>query len=41
LGRRVSLNRHGKGPALLWFDGHAQTKDAHKITVYDWRDRKY
>jgi prepilin-type N-terminal cleavage/methylation domain-containing protein/prepilin-type processing-associated H-X9-DG protein len=40
-GRRVSLNRHGHGPDLLFFDGHAQLKDAHKITVYDWRDRKY
>jgi prepilin-type N-terminal cleavage/methylation domain-containing protein len=27
-GRRVSPNRHGKGPALLLFDGHAQVKDA-------------
>ena len=39
-GRRVSYNRHGKGPALLFFDGHAQVKDAKQITVYDWRDRK-
>jgi len=40
LARRVSYNRHGKGPALLFFDGHAQVKDARKITVDDWRDRK-
>jgi prepilin-type N-terminal cleavage/methylation domain-containing protein/prepilin-type processing-associated H-X9-DG protein len=40
-GRRVSHNRHGKGPALLFFDGHAQVREARKITVYDWRDRKY
>jgi prepilin-type processing-associated H-X9-DG protein len=39
--RRVSHDRHGKGPALLYFDGHVQTKDARQITVNDWRDRKY
>lgn len=38
--RRVSHNRHGKGPALLYFDGHSQMKDARTITVWDWRDRK-
>ena len=38
---RVSGTRHGKGPALLYFDGHAQTKDAKKIVVDDWRDRKF
>jgi len=38
---RVAINRHGKGPALLYFDGHAQVKDAKKIVVDDWRDRKY
>ena len=41
LGRRVSRNRHGKGPALLFFDGHSQVKDARKIVVYDWRDQKF
>ena len=41
LGRRVSHNRHGKGPALLFFDGHTQVKNAKLITIYDWRDRKY
>jgi prepilin-type processing-associated H-X9-DG protein len=41
IGRRVSYNRHGKGPALLFFDGHAQVKNAKEITVFDWRDRKY
>ena len=40
LARRVSYNRHGKGPALLFFDGHTQVKDARLITVDDWRDRK-
>ena len=39
-GRRVSPNRHGKGPALLFFDGHTQVKDAKKIIAWDWRDRK-
>ena len=38
---RVAINRHGKGPALLFFDGHAQTRDAKKIIVDDWRDRRY
>jgi prepilin-type processing-associated H-X9-DG protein len=38
---RVAINRHGKGPALLYFDGHAQVKDAKKIVVDDWRDRKF
>jgi len=37
---RVAFNRHGKGPALLYFDGHTQVKDAKKIVVDDWRDRK-
>ena len=37
---RVAFNRHGKGPALLFFDGHTQVKDARKIVVWDWRDRK-
>ena len=38
---RVATNRHGKGPALLYFDGHTQVKDARKIVVDDWRDKKY
>jgi prepilin-type N-terminal cleavage/methylation domain-containing protein len=38
--RRVSAARHGKGPALLWFDGHSSTKDARLIVVNDWKDRK-
>jgi len=37
---RVAINRHGKGPALLFFDGHTQVKEAKKIVVDDWRDRK-
>ena len=39
--RRVSINRHGKGPDLLFFDGHTALKPAKQIVVYDWRDRKY
>jgi hypothetical protein len=39
--RRVGLDRHGKGPCLLYFDGHSQMKDARKIVVYDWRDQKH
>lgn len=39
--RRVSKARHGKGPALLYFDGHAAVKDARLIVIDDWRDRKY
>jgi prepilin-type processing-associated H-X9-DG protein len=39
-GIRVAVNRHGKGPALLYFDGHTQVKDAKKIVVDDWRDQK-
>jgi prepilin-type N-terminal cleavage/methylation domain-containing protein/prepilin-type processing-associated H-X9-DG protein len=37
---RVSRNRHGKGPALLYFDGHVGVKEAKLIVVDDWRDRK-
>jgi prepilin-type N-terminal cleavage/methylation domain-containing protein len=39
--RRVSINRHGKGPCLLYFDGHAAPKQARQIVIRDWRDRKY
>ena len=39
--RRVSTKRHGKGPSLLYFDGHAGVKDARKIIVDDWRDKRY
>ena len=38
--RRVAINRHGKGPALLYFDTHAAVKKAKLITVNDWRDRR-
>ena len=38
--RRVALNRHGKGSALLFFDTHAEAKKSKQITVNDWRDRR-
>ena len=40
-GRRVALDRHGKGPCLLYFDGHSAYKKARLITVNDWRDRRF
>jgi len=40
-GRRVALDRHGKGPCLLYFDGHTAYKKSRQITVNDWRDRRY
>jgi prepilin-type N-terminal cleavage/methylation domain-containing protein len=36
--RRVALDRHGKGSALLYFDTHAGLKKAKLITTDDWRD---
>jgi len=36
--RRVAINRHGKGSALLYFDTHAALKNTKAITVDDWRD---
>ena len=39
--RRVAINRHGKGPCLLYFDGHSAMKPASDIVVWDWRDTKY
>jgi prepilin-type N-terminal cleavage/methylation domain-containing protein/prepilin-type processing-associated H-X9-DG protein len=36
--RRVALARHGRGPVLLYFDGHAALKKAALITVDDWRE---
>lgn len=38
--RRVSIDRHGKGPCLLYFDGHTALKPAKEIIVWDWRDEK-
>jgi prepilin-type N-terminal cleavage/methylation domain-containing protein/prepilin-type processing-associated H-X9-DG protein len=39
--RRVAAARHGKGPNLLFFDGHAGWKNARQMTVDDWREQKY
>ncbi len=39
--RRVAKARHGKGPNLMYFDGHAGWKRAELLTVDDWRDQKY
>ena len=39
--RRVALNRHGRGPNLLFFDGHAAFKRATLITVDDWRETRH
>ena len=38
--RRVSAKRHGKGPNLLYFDGHAGWKNSRLMTVDDWREKK-
>jgi prepilin-type processing-associated H-X9-DG protein len=39
--RRVAATRHGKGPNLMYFDGHAGFKNARLITVDDWREQRY
>lgn len=39
--RRVAAKRHEKGPNLLYFDGHAAWKNARRITVDDFRERKF
>ena len=39
--RRVARARHGRGPNLMFYDGHAAWKKAHLITVEDWRDQRY
>lgn len=38
--RRVAAARHGLGPNLLFFDGHAGWKNARRITVDDWREQR-
>jgi prepilin-type N-terminal cleavage/methylation domain-containing protein/prepilin-type processing-associated H-X9-DG protein len=40
-GRRVARMRHGNGPNLMFYDGHAGWKRAEQITVDDWREQKY
>jgi prepilin-type N-terminal cleavage/methylation domain-containing protein/prepilin-type processing-associated H-X9-DG protein len=39
--RRVAAARHGLGPNLMFFDGHASWKNARQMTVDDWREQKY
>ncbi len=38
--RRVARARHGRGPNLLFYDGHATSKKAELITVDDWREQR-
>ena len=39
--RRVAAARHGQGPNLMFFDGHAGWKNARRLTVDDWREQRY
>jgi prepilin-type N-terminal cleavage/methylation domain-containing protein/prepilin-type processing-associated H-X9-DG protein len=39
--RRVAAARHGLGPNLMFFDGHAGWKRARLMSVNDWREQKY
>ena len=39
--RRVANARHGRGPNLLFFDGHAAWKKGELITIDDWREQRY
>ncbi len=39
--RRVARGRHGRGPNLMFYDGHAGWKKAELITVDDWREQHY
>jgi prepilin-type processing-associated H-X9-DG protein len=39
--RRVARSRHGAGPNLMFYDGHAGWKKAPLITVDDWREQRY
>lgn len=38
--RRVSATRHGKGPNLVFYDGHAEYKKAELIIPQDWNDKR-
>jgi prepilin-type N-terminal cleavage/methylation domain-containing protein/prepilin-type processing-associated H-X9-DG protein len=38
--RRVAVARHGRGPNLLFFDGHSALKKSKLITVDDWREER-
>ena len=39
--RRISANRHGNGPDLLFFDAHSSWRKADQITPDDWREQRY
>jgi prepilin-type N-terminal cleavage/methylation domain-containing protein/prepilin-type processing-associated H-X9-DG protein len=39
--RRVARVRHGRGPNLMFFDGHCAWKKAELIVVDDWREQRY
>jgi prepilin-type N-terminal cleavage/methylation domain-containing protein/prepilin-type processing-associated H-X9-DG protein len=39
--RRVARARHGLGPNLMFYDGHAGWKKAQLMVVDDWRERRY
>jgi len=38
--RRVAATRHGQGPNLMFFDGHASWKNSRRLTVEDWREQR-
>jgi prepilin-type N-terminal cleavage/methylation domain-containing protein/prepilin-type processing-associated H-X9-DG protein len=38
--RRVAATRHGKGPNLMYLDGHAGWRNARRMTVDEWREQK-
>jgi prepilin-type N-terminal cleavage/methylation domain-containing protein len=40
-GRRVALDRHGKGDNILYFDSHVGWKKSTTITKNDFRDLRY
>jgi prepilin-type N-terminal cleavage/methylation domain-containing protein len=39
-GRRVAINRHARGSAMLYFDTHSAAKKTKLISINDWRDRR-
>jgi prepilin-type N-terminal cleavage/methylation domain-containing protein/prepilin-type processing-associated H-X9-DG protein len=38
--RRVARSRHGRGPNLMFYDGHAGWKKAELLIVDDWREQR-
>src|SRR5262245_49842226 len=38
--RRVAINRHVRGSALLYFDTHVAAMKTKLMTINDWRDRR-